>query len=55
MKKVMLALALLTMSACTKPTLPEPRVQIDLPPAELLKPAEKLKTIPVKETPSENQ
>ena len=46
MKKLLVALALVMMSACDKPSLPDPRVRFDPPPAELMKPAEKLKTIP---------
>lgn len=46
MKKLMAVLALLMMSACDKPELPDPRVRYDPPPAELMKPAEKLKPIP---------
>ena len=48
MKKLMAVLALVMMSACDKPSLPDPRVRYDPPPAELMKPAEKLKTIPTK-------
>ena len=53
MKKLMAVLALLTMSACDEPSLPDPRIRYDPPPAELTKPAQDLKTIPT-EKPSEN-
>lgn len=46
MKKLMAVLALMMMSACVKPSLPDPRVRYDPPPAVLVKPAAKLKTIP---------
>lgn len=55
MKKLMAVLALLMMSACAKPSISDPRVRYNPPPAVLMTPAEKLKTIPVKETPNENQ
>lgn len=53
MKKLMAVLALLMMSACDDPSIPDPRIRYDPPPPVLVKPAEKLKPIPT-ETPSEN-
>ena len=46
MRKLMAVLALMMMSACDKPSIPDPRVRYDPPPAVLMTPAEKLKTIP---------
>lgn len=54
MKKLMIAVALLMTSACDKPELPDPRIRYDPPPAEFMKPAKKLKTIPTETTRENN-